>query len=126
MENLLKYGHILGLSIWLGSMAMWAMFAPKLYKIDPTRNTTNVLRKTFSNLSWGSYALSFLTGVGLFFSVDNPMSSWGRELSVLAFAGLLIGLHSFASNLSSGIRGMLNGFMLVSALIVVYLATIYI
>ena len=126
MENLLKYGHILGLSIWLGSMVMWAMFAPKLYKIDPTRNTTNVLRKTFSNLSWGSYALSFLTGVGLFFSVDNPMSSWGRELSVLAFAGLLIGLHSFASNLSSGIRGMLNGFMLMSALIVVYLATIYI
>ena len=27
VENLLKYGHILGLSIWLGSMVMWAMFA---------------------------------------------------------------------------------------------------
>ncbi len=46
MENILKFSHMLGLSIWLGSMVMWAMFAPKLYKIDPTKNTTNTLRKT--------------------------------------------------------------------------------
>ena len=45
MENILKFSHMLGLSIWLGSMVMWAMFAPKLYKIDPTKNTTNTLRK---------------------------------------------------------------------------------
>ena len=89
MDNLLKYGHILGLSIWLGSMVMWAMFAPKLYKIDPTRNTTNVLRKTFSNLSWGSYVLSFLTGVGLFFSVkitlqrtSLPSTLWTKNSKI--------------------------------------------
>ena len=45
MESILKFSHMLGLSIWLGSMVMWAMFAPKLYKIDPTKNTTNTLRK---------------------------------------------------------------------------------
>ena len=124
MENILKFSHMLGLSIWLGSMVMWAMFAPKLYKIDPTKNTTNTLRKTFSTLSWSSYSLSLLSGLGIFLVIDNNMSTWGTELLVLIFAGTVIGLHSFASKLSSALRGMLNGVMLISALVVVYLATI--
>ena len=124
MENILKFSHMLGLSIWLGSMVMWAMFAPKLYKIDPTKNTTNTLRKTFSTLSWSSYSLSLLSGLGIFLVIDNNMSTWGTELLVLIFAGIVIGLHSFASKLSSALRGMLNGVMLLSALVVVYLATI--
>ena len=124
MENILKFSHMLGLSIWLGSMVMWAMFAPKLYKIDPTKNTTNTLRKTFSTLSWSSYSLSLLSGLGIFLVIDNNMSTWGTELLVLTFAGIVIGLHSFASKLSSALRGMLNGVMLLSALVVVYLATI--
>ena len=105
-------------------MVMWAMFAPKLYKIDPTKNTTNSLRKTFSTLSWSSYFLSLLSGVGIFLIIDNDMSTWGTELLVLIFAGIVIGLHSFASKLSSALRGMLNGVMLLSALVVIYLATI--
>ena len=124
MENILKFSHMLGLSIWLGSMVMWAMFAPKLYKIDPTKNTTNTLRKTFSTLSWSSYSLSLLSGVGIFLIIDNDMSTWGTELLVLIFAGIVIGLQSFASKLSSALRGMLNGVMLLSALVVIYLATI--
>ena len=124
MENILKFSHMLGLSIWLGSMVMWAMFAPKLYKIDPSKNTTNILRKTFSTLSWSSYSLSLLSGVGIFLIIDNDVSTWGTELLVLIFAGIVIGLHSFPSKLSSALRGMLNGVMLLSALVVVYLATI--
>ena len=124
MENILKFSHMLGLSIWLGSMVMWAMFAPKLYKIDPTKNTTNTLRKTFSTLSWSSYSLSLLSGLGIFLVIDNNMSTWGTELLVLIFAGIVIGLHSCASKLSSALRGMLNGVMLLSALVVIYLATI--
>ena len=124
MENILKFSHMLGLSIWLVSMVMWAMFAPKLYKIDPTKNTTNTLRKTFSTLSWSSYSLSLLSGVGIFLIIDNDMSTWGTELLFLIFAGIVIGLHSFASKLSSALRGMLNGVMLLSALVVIYLATI--
>jgi len=124
MENILKFSHMLGLSIWLGSMVMWAMFAPKLYKIDPTKNTTNTLRKTFSTLSWSSYSLSLLSGMGIFLIIDNDMSTWGTELLVLIFVGIVIGLHSFASKLSSALRGMLNGVMLLSALVVIYLATI--
>ena len=124
MENILKFSHMLGLSIWLGSMVMWALFAPNLYKIDPTKITTNTLRKTFSTLSWSSYSLSLLSGVGIFLIIDNDMSTWGTELLVLIFAGIVIGLHIFASKLSSALRGMLNGVMLLSALVVVYLATI--
>ena len=77
-----------------------------------------------STLSWSSYSLSLLSGVGIFLIIDNDMSTWGTELLVLIFAGIVIGLHSFASKLSSALRGMLNGVMLLSALVVVYLATI--
>ena len=47
MINILNFSHILGLAIWLGSMVTWAMFAPKLSTIDPTKNTTNTLREIF-------------------------------------------------------------------------------
>ena len=35
---------MIGLSVWLGSMVLWAVFAPQLYKIDPTKKTTDALR----------------------------------------------------------------------------------
>ena len=124
MENILTFVHMVSLCICLGLMVTWAVFAPKLYKIDPTKNTTNTLRKTFSTLSWSSYSLSLLSGLGIFLVIENNMSTWGTELLVLIFAGIVIGLHSFASKLSSALRGMLNGVMLIGALVVVYLATI--
>ena len=67
MVDTLIYLHILGLAIWLGSMVTWAMFAPKLSKLDPTKNTTNTLRVIFSKLSWSSYAVSLLSGITLYF-----------------------------------------------------------
>jgi len=29
MEVILKFIHVVGLSVWLGSMVTWAVFAPK-------------------------------------------------------------------------------------------------
>ena len=37
MENILKFIHMIGLSIWIGSMVTWAFFAPKLNKFDPQK-----------------------------------------------------------------------------------------
>ena len=37
MEVIIQYIHMIGLSVWLGSMVLWAVFAPQLYKIDPTK-----------------------------------------------------------------------------------------
>jgi hypothetical protein len=50
-----------------------------------------------------------------------------NELIFLSVAAGIIALHSFLGNkLSAAIRGMLNGVMLIIALVVVYLATSYI
>jgi len=38
----------------------------------------------------------------------------------------VIALHSYATKLSAALRGVFNGVMLILALVVVYLATIYI
>ncbi|MBL6833139.1 MAG: hypothetical protein ISQ78_02380, partial [Candidatus Actinomarina sp.] len=48
------------------------------------------------------------------------------EVSVLGLAGIVIALHSYATKLSAAVRGAFNGIMLLLALVVVYLATIYI
>ena len=90
MENILKFSHMLGLSIWLGSMVMWAMFAPKLYKIDPTKNTTNTLRKTFSTLSWSSYSLSLLSGLGIFTIAILGYIFFKQTLAWQAILGLFL------------------------------------
>tara|TARA_Y100000817_G_scaffold78803_1_gene60705 strand:- start:1137 stop:1517 length:381 start_codon:yes stop_codon:yes gene_type:complete len=126
MENILKFIHMIGLSIWIGSMVTWAFFAPKLNKFDPTRNTTGVLRNLFSKISWSSYAVSILSGITLYFLNESTTSNWYIEVSVLALAGIVIAFHSLATNVSEAVRGIFNGVMLLLALIALYLATIYI
>ena len=126
MEVILKFIHVVGLSIWLGSMVTWAVFAPRMNKYDPTRNTTGILRISFSKISWSSYAVSILSGITLYFLNESTTSNWYIEVSVLALAGIVIAFHSFATNISPAIRGAFNGVMLLLALIAVYLTTIYI
>ena len=126
MVDTLIYLHILGLAIWLGSMVTWAMFAPKLSKLDPTKNTTNTLRVIFTKLSWSSYAVSLLSGITLYFLNESTTSNWYIEVSLLGLAGLIIFLHSYLPNLNSAVKGMINGGMLLVGLVVLYLAVSYI
>ena len=126
MEVILKFIHVVGLSVWLGSMVTWAVFAPRLNKYDPTKNTTGVLRISFSKISWSSYAISILSGITLYFLNESTTSNWYIEVSVLAIAGVVIAFHSFATNISAALRGVFNGVMLILALTAVYLTTIYI
>ena len=126
MENILTFVHMVSLCIWLGSMVTWAVFAPKLYKIDPTKNTTNTLRGSFTKISWGSFWVAFVTNSLIQLTTDSS-SNWMNELIFLSIAAGIIALHSFLGNkLSAAVRGMLNGVMLIIALVVVYLATNYI
>lgn len=125
MTNTIFFLHILGLSIWLGSMVTWAMFAPKLGNIDPTKNTTNTLRIVFTKLSWISYSLAFVSGIFIIISIEDS-SNWTLEVGLLVVAGLIIFLHSYVPNLSAAIKGMINGSMLLVGLIVLYLAVSYI
>lgn len=126
MEVIIKYIHMVGLSVWLGSMILWAVFAPQLYKIDPTKKTTDTLRGYFSFVSWVSYFLALFTGIALYFLNESTTSNWYLEVSVLGLAGIVIALHSYATKLSAALRGAFNGMMLILALVAVYLATIYI
>ena len=125
MTNTIFFLHILGLSIWLGSMVTWAMFAPKLGNIDPTKNTTNTLRIVFTKLSWISYSLALVSGIFIIISIEDS-SNWTLEVGLLVVAGLIIFLHSYVPNLSAAIKGIINGYMLLVGLIVLYLAVSYI
>ena len=126
MEVILKFIHVVGLSVWLGSMVTWAVFAPRMNKYDPTKNTTGVLRISFSKISWSSYAVTLLSGITLYFLNESTTSNWYIEVFVLGLAGIVIALHSYATKLSAALRGAFNGLMLILALVTVYLATIYI
>ena len=126
MINILNFSHILGLAIWLGSMVTWAMFDPKLSTIDPTKNTTNTLREIFTKLSWSSFGLALISGIGILILSEESSSNWALSLGLLVLAGLIIFLHSYVPNLSSAIKGMINGAMLLLGLIVLYLSISYI
>ena len=126
MEVILKFIHVVGLSVWLGSMVTWAVFAPRMNKYDPTRNTTGVLRISFSKISWISYVITVISGAGILLTVSDSTANWNLEIGVLLLAGVVIAFHSFATNMSAALRGAINGVMLLLALVAVYLTTIYI
>ena len=100
MINILNFSHILGLAIWLGSMVTWAMFAPKLSTLDPTKNTTDTLREIFTKLSWSSFGLALISGIGILILSEESSSNWALSLGLLVLAGLIIFLHSYVPNLS--------------------------
>mgnify|MGYP001501384738 CR=1 FL=1 len=126
MEVILKFIHVVGLSIWLGSMVTWAVFAPRINKYDPTRNTTGVLRISFIKISGISYAITLASGLGIMLTVNDAAANWNLEIGILILAGVVIGFHSFATNITAALRGVFNGVMLLLALVAVYLTTIYI
>ena len=126
MDVILKFIHVVGLSVWLGSMVTWAVFAPRMNKYDPTKNTTGVLRISFSKISWISYAITVISGVGILLTVNDAAANWNLEIGILLLAGIVIAFHSFATNISAALRGAFNGVMLILALVAVYLTTIYI
>ncbi len=126
MEVILKFIHVVGLSVWLGSMVTWAVFAPRMNKYDPSKNTTGVLRISFSKISWISYVITVVSGVGILLTVSDSAANWNLEIGVLLLAGVVITFHSFATNMSAALRGAINGVMLLLALVAVYLTTIYI
>ena len=126
MEVILKFIHVVGLSVWLGSMVTWAVFAPRINKYDPTRNTTGVLRVSFSKISSISYVITVISGVGISSTVSDSTANWNLEIGILLLAGAVIAFHSFATNMSAALRGAINGVMLLLALVAVYLTTIYI
>ena len=117
---------MIGLSIWIGSMVTWAVFAPKLNKFDPTKNTTSVLRDSFSKISWISYAIALIAGITIRFTIESGASDWSVVIGALLLAGAVIAFHSVATNVSDTARGIFNGVMLLLALVALYLATIYI
>ena len=126
MENILKFIHMIGLSIWIGSMVTWAFFAPKLNKFDPSKNTTSVLRDLFSKISWISYAVALIASITIRFTIESGTSDWSIVIGALLLAGAVIAFHSVATNVSDAVRGIFNGLMLLLALVALYLATIYI
>ncbi|GIS37774.1 MAG: hypothetical protein Ct9H90mP10_01750 [Actinomycetota bacterium] len=66
-----------------------------------------------------------MSGLGIFLVIDNNMSTWGTELLVFIFAGIVIGLHSFASKIKFCIKRYVEwSYVNLNALVVVYLATI--
>jgi hypothetical protein len=67
-----------------------------------------------------------VSGLTLYFLEQSTTSNWLLEVSLLGLAGVVIALHSYATKLSASLRGAFNGVMLILALVVVYLATIYI
>ena len=107
-------------------MVTWAVFAPRINKYDPTRNTTGVLRVSFSKISSISYVITVISGVGISSTVSDSTANWNLEIGILLLAGAVIAFHSFATNMSAALRGAINGVMLLLALVAVYLTTIYI
>ena len=114
MEIILKYLLMVGLSIWIGSLVTWAVFAPKLNKFDPTRNTTSVLRDSFSKISWISYAVALIASITIRFTIESGTSDWSIVIGALLLAGAVIAFHSVATNVSDAVRGIFNGLMPVS------------
>ena len=80
----------------------------------------------FFKISWISYAVALIAGIGIRLTVDNGASDWSVVIGALLLAGAVIAFHSVATNISDAIRGVFNGVMLLLALVSLYLATIYI
>ena len=152
MWNLVRFAHVLGVTVWLGGMLFLGLVAVPAARATGDRGTSRALitnvAKRFGMLGGAAWVLILVTGMGLLahrdlkFS-DLPDTTYGQKLLAKFILLILVGIAVVLHGMWQGPRvrradeagdeatlrkwqiigGVLDAFMLAATLVALWLAT---
>lgn len=126
MNQLLLFFHLVGAAVWLGGMVTMGALVPAMRRSGVERQQIQMVARRFGNVSWVAMAVTVAAGV-IAIVIDPVLVSSlpGFELKmglVILAAGLAIWHQVGARRQTAKIRGIVQGLVLLSTVMVYAIA----
>ncbi len=120
--GVVRYLHLLGATVWIGGLIVLGVTVAAVRSVSDDRRTLRVMARRFGVISWLAMALLVVTGGIL--SADHGWDSvLVTKVSLVLLSILLAAWHSMGgANQSPQSRGLIQGVILVLALVILGLA----
>ena len=116
------YLHLLAATVWVGGLITLAVTISGVRRVTDDRSVIGVIARRFGVLSWTAMAVLVLTGL-----IQTSSYGWSGLLMVkaaLVLASIILTVwHSLGARTQlPAIRGMIQGMILILALVILALA----
>lgn len=118
LDDVIRWFHLLAATVWIGGMITVAALVPALRKAGVAREQIQAGARRFGVVAWFALTVSVVTGITQLVRLDVEM---GAPLAVkLILVGIAVSLafvhQEIARGVSPGVRGAMEGMLLVLAL----------
>ena len=116
VDELIRWVHLIAAAIWTGGLITLAALVVALRRAGATREHLQAAARMFGRVSWTALAVSVTTGI---LQVERLGFDWSdaaltRKLTLVLIAGgLALGHQVTARYTSPGLRGAIQGIILV-------------
>jgi putative copper export protein len=120
--SFVRYLHLLGATVWVGGLIVLAVTMTGVRNVTDDRRVFGTIARRFAAVSWPAMALLLITGL-----IQAADRGWGGLLLVkvsLVVASVILTIwHSLGARTQlPAVRGMIQGVILILALVILALA----
>lgn len=123
--NTVRWIHLLSVAVWTGGLITLAALVPALRKAGADIEIIRAAARQFARVSWVALALAVITGLiqanDLGYALNG--NAIGTKVQVVGIMIALAAFHQFtAKRTSPGVRGAIQGIILILAVLTFWLA----
>jgi uncharacterized membrane protein len=123
--NAVRWIHLLSVAVWTGGLITMAALVPALRKAGADIEIIRAAARQFGRVSWTAMALAVVTGLiqanNFGYSITGTVI--GTKVQVVGVMIALAAFHQFtAKRTSPGLRGAIQGIILVLAILTFWFA----
>jgi uncharacterized membrane protein len=123
--NAVRWIHLLSVAVWTGGLITMAALVPALRKAGADIEIIRAAARQFGRVSWTAMALAVVTGLiqANNFGYSLTGTVIGTKVQVVGVMIALAAFHQFtAKRTSPGLRGAIQGIILVLAILTFWFA----
>jgi uncharacterized membrane protein len=123
--NAVRWIHLLSVAVWTGGLITMAALVPALRKAGADIEIIRAAARQFGRVSWTAMALAVVTGLiqANDFGYSLNGTAIGTKVQVVGVMIALAAFHQFtAKRTSPGLRGAIQGIILVLAVLTFWFA----
>ena len=114
LSEVVRWLHLLAAATWTGGLIALAALVPVLRRTGSDRPQLQAIARRFGVVSWSAMAVAVVTGVWQVIRLHFPWSDVALKVTLVIVAFGLALVHQLtARHTSPGVRGALQGMILV-------------
>lgn len=121
--EILLYIHLLAATVWVGGLITMGGLVPSVRKASADRAVIKAMARRFGVISWMGLGTLVVTGTSMVLIAFNLTTTLQIKLTLVAVSVALALWHSLSAGTQTAkVRGMIQGVLLILALVIVWFA----